>query len=113
MGRWASLQGNRQQEMWNAAAETVIESSEAPHQIRGPQLYFYSLELPAGDGIGEILGVLVLAEGHLPSDAKDTASGRFENLTHIAVEFAVVDFGGLFPHGTVFVVFGGTLADYG
>src|SRR5439155_9498644 len=36
------------------------------------------LEVPAGDSVGEVLGVFILTEGELRSDAEDAAIGGHE-----------------------------------
>jgi len=59
------------------------------------------LEMPASDGVGEILGVLVLPEGDLRRNAEYAAFGGHEKRLDVAAVFGVIDLRELFPHGAV------------
>ena len=71
------------------------------------------LEVPAGDSVGEVLGVFILTEGELRSDAEDAAIGGHEKRLDVATVFAVVDLSELLPDGTILDFFGGTFEDDG
>src|SRR5579859_792783 len=58
-------------------------------------------EAPAGDGFGEVGGVLVLAEGGLRLDAIDVATGGEQERLDVAAVFLVVDGGQALPNGAV------------
>src|SRR5579859_4799183 len=58
-------------------------------------------EAPAGDGFGEVGGVLVLAEGGMRFDAIDAATGGEQEGLDVAAVFFVVDGGEAFPNGAV------------
>src|SRR6266436_9472832 len=58
--------------------------------------------MPAGDSVGEVLCVFVLAEGDLRLDAEDAAFGGHEKRLDVTTVLAVVDLRELFPDRAVF-----------
>ena len=70
-------------------------------------------ETPAGDGFGEVGGVLVLAEGGFWFDAIDIAAGGREHGLDVAAVFFVVDGGEALPDGAVFNFLRNTFQDDG
>jgi len=67
--------------------------------------------VPTGHGVGEVFGMLVLAESELRSDAKDTAFGGHEQRFDVAAVFCVVDLSELLPDGTIFNFLSGAFQD--
>jgi hypothetical protein len=70
-------------------------------------------EAPAGDGFGEVGGVLVLAEGGLWFDAVDVAAGGCEHGFDVSAVFFVVDGSEALPNGAVFDFAGDAFEDDG
>jgi hypothetical protein len=80
--------------------------------IRSKHSPLWRGEGPAGDGVDEILGVLVLAEGNLGLNSKDAAVGGFKHWSNVSAVLAVVHFDDLLPDSPILDVFCDAFEDH-